>query len=53
MVSKKVFHQIHRCLIKIVNLPSLPFAGRSTLVVGDFHQLSRACAMPVNTSSLD
>ena len=53
MVSKKVFYQIHHCFIEIVNLSSLPFAGRPTLVVGDFHQLSRACAMAVNASSLD
>ena len=53
MVSKKVFYQIHRRIIEIFNLTNLPFAGRSILVVGDFHQLPPVCAMPVYASSLD
>ena len=51
--SKKVFYQMHCCLIEIFNLQNLPFAGRSILVVGDFHQLLPVHAMPVYASSLD
>ena len=51
--SKKVFYQMHCRLIEIFNLQNLPFAGRSILVVGDFHQLLPVHAMPVYASSLD
>ena len=53
MVSRKVFYQMHRRLIEIFNLPNVPFAGRSTLVAGDFHQLPPIRKMPVYASSLD
>ena len=53
MVSKKVFYQMHCLLIEIFDLPNLPFAGRSILVVGDFDQLPPVRAMPVYASSLD
>ena len=42
----------HR-LKDIFNLPNLPFAGRSILAVGDFHQLHPIRAMLVYASSLD
>ena len=53
MVSKKAFHQMHCLLIEIFILPNLPFAGRSILVVGDFHQLPPVRAIPAYVSSLD
>ena len=53
MEFKEVFYQMHCCLIEIFNLPNLPFAGRSVLVVGDFHHLPPLPTMPVYVSSLD
>ena len=60
MVSKKLFYQMHCYLIETLNLPNLPLAGRSVLLVGrsillvvDFHQLPPVYAMPVYASSLD
>ena len=60
MVSKKLFYQLHCYLIETLNLPNLPLAGRSVLLVGrsrllvvDFHQLPPVHPMPVYASSLD
>ena len=53
MVSKKVLYQMHPRLIETFNLPDLLFAGRSILVVGDFHQLPPVRAIPAYVSSLD
>ena len=47
MVLKKVFYQMHHHLIEIFDLPNLPFADRSILVVGDFYQLLPVCTMPL------
>ena len=53
MVSKKVLYQMHPRLIETFNLPDLLFAGRSILVVGDFHQLPPVRVIPAYVSSLD
>ena len=53
MVSKKVVYQMRRRLLEIFNLPNLLFAGRSNLVVGNFHQLPPVRAVSVYASSLD
>ena len=53
MVSKKVLYQMHRRLIETFNLTDLLFAGRSILVVGDFHQLPPVRVIPAYVSSLD
>ena len=53
MVSKKCFHQMHRCLIVIFDFPNFQFSVRSMLAVGDFHQYHSVYAMPVYVTSLD
>ena len=53
MVSKKSFYQMHRRLTDCYNLPNLPFASRSILVVGDIVQLPPARGMPVYASIID
>ena len=44
---------MHHRLIETFNLPDLLFAGRSILVVGDFHQLPPVRAIPAYVISLD
>ena len=44
---------MHRRLIEIFNLLNVSFAGRSLLVVGNFHQLPPVCAMLIYPTSLD
>ena len=53
MVSKKSFYQMHRRLTDCYNLPNLPFASRSTLVVGDIVQLPPARGVSVYASTID
>ena len=44
---------MHRRLIEIFNLLNVSFAGRSLLVVGNFHQFPPVCAMLIYATSLD
>ena len=52
IVSKKVCYQTHYALKETFNLPILPFASRSILVVWGFHQFPAVGAMPVHVSGL-
>ena len=51
MVSKKLFYQIHQRLVKIFNVSTILFAGKSVLVVRVLYQLPPVNAMLVYASS--
>ena len=53
MILKKVFYQIHQCLIEIFKIANKSFAGKSMLVVGDLYQLFPVNARPICAASIE